>query len=192
VRAVWAAAPPGAAVAFDGPRLTASQPRYVPAAGRAAFTGAYDTVVALTMRVGAPPSEPHSEMVRRIPRNPPESRWIGFQGLRAEKRQFAGKKWPATPNELLLAMQKVVGSSPISRFRDVPATAASQPFWSSPPSGQELAWAKINQMIAEQAPRIPFLWDKAALVQSKDVLGVASAYSAYITTHDLTFTSLKR
>ena len=87
--------------------------------------------------------------------------------------------------------QKVVGSSPISRFREVPATAASQPFWSSPPSGQELAWAKINQMIAEQAPRIPFLWDKAALAQSKHV-GVASAYSAYITTHDLTFTSLKR
>jgi hypothetical protein len=49
-----------------------------------------------------------------------------------------------------------------------------------------------HQMIAEQAPRIPFIWDKAALVQSKDVLGVASAYSAYITTHDLTFTSLKR
>jgi hypothetical protein len=44
-------------------------------------------------------------------------------------------------------------------------------------------------MIAEQAPRIPFIWDEAALVQSKDVLGVASAY---ITTHDLTFTSLKR
>jgi hypothetical protein len=44
-------------------------------------------------------------------------------------------------------------------------------------------------MVAQQAPRIPFLWDKAALAQSKDVLGVASAY---ITTHDLTFTSLKR
>jgi peptide/nickel transport system substrate-binding protein len=44
-------------------------------------------------------------------------------------------------------------------------------------------------MIAEQAPGIPFLWDKAALVQSKDVLGVASRY---ITTHDLTFTSLKK
>ena len=62
----------------------------------------------------------------------------------------------------------------------------------NPPSGQEVAWAKINHMIAEQAPGIPFHWDKAALVQSQDVLGVASAYSAYITTHDLTFASLKR
>jgi len=50
------------------------------------------------------------------------------------------------------------------------------------------AWAKINHMIAEQAPAIPILWDKAALVQSKDVVGVASAY---LTTYDLTYTSLK-
>ena len=26
------------------------------------------------------------------------------------------------------------------------------------------AWAKINHMIAEQAPAIPYLWDKTALV----------------------------
>jgi hypothetical protein len=50
------------------------------------------------------------------------------------------------------------------------------------------AWARINHMIAEQAPAIPFIWDKAALVQSKDVVGVASGY---YTTQDLTFTSLK-
>jgi peptide/nickel transport system substrate-binding protein len=50
------------------------------------------------------------------------------------------------------------------------------------------AWARINHMIAEQAPAIPFIWDKTAAVQSKDVVGVASGY---YTTHDLTFTSLK-
>jgi hypothetical protein len=37
-------------------------------------------------------------------------------------------------------------------------------------------------------PAIPFIWDKTAAVQSRDVDGVASGY--YIT-HDLTFTSLK-
>ena len=31
------------------------------------------------------------------------------------------------------------------------------------------AWAKINHMIAEQAPAIPCIWDKTALVDSKDV-----------------------
>ena len=58
------------------------------------------------------------------------------------------------------------------------------------PAGPERnkAWAEINHMIAEQAPAIPFLWDKVALVQSKDVVGVANGY---YTTHDLTFTSLK-
>jgi peptide/nickel transport system substrate-binding protein len=51
------------------------------------------------------------------------------------------------------------------------------------------AWAKINHMIAEQAPAIPFTWDKTALVQSKDVVGVANGYN---TSHDLSFTSLKQ
>ena len=50
------------------------------------------------------------------------------------------------------------------------------------------AWAKIGHMIAEQAPAIPYLWDKTALVNSKDVVAVANGY---YTTHDLSFTSLK-
>jgi peptide/nickel transport system substrate-binding protein len=57
-----------------------------------------------------------------------------------------------------------------------------------PGTERNQAWARINKMIAEQAPAIPWIWDKTALVQSKDVQGVASGYS---TTHDLTFTSLK-
>ena len=43
-------------------------------------------------------------------------------------------------------------------------------------------------MIAEQAPAIPWIWDKTALVQSSDVNGVANGY---YTTHDLSYTSLK-
>jgi peptide/nickel transport system substrate-binding protein len=50
------------------------------------------------------------------------------------------------------------------------------------------AWAKINHMIAEQAPAIPWIWDKTALVNSKDVVAVANGY---YTTHDLSFTSVK-
>jgi peptide/nickel transport system substrate-binding protein len=50
------------------------------------------------------------------------------------------------------------------------------------------AWAKIGHMIAEQAPAIPYLWDKTALVNSKDVVAVANGY---YTTHDLSYTSLK-
>jgi peptide/nickel transport system substrate-binding protein len=50
------------------------------------------------------------------------------------------------------------------------------------------AWAKIGHMIAEQAPAIPWIWDKTALVNSKDVVAVANGY---YTTHDLSYTSIK-
>jgi peptide/nickel transport system substrate-binding protein len=50
------------------------------------------------------------------------------------------------------------------------------------------AWAKINHMIAEQAPAVPWIWDKTASVASKDVNQVVNGY---YTTHDLSFTSMK-
>jgi peptide/nickel transport system substrate-binding protein len=50
------------------------------------------------------------------------------------------------------------------------------------------AWANINKQIAAQAPGIPWIWDKTALVQSKNVVGVANGY---YTTHDLNYTSIK-
>jgi peptide/nickel transport system substrate-binding protein len=50
------------------------------------------------------------------------------------------------------------------------------------------AWAKINHMIAEQAPAIPWIWDKSAMVASKDVNLVANGYNA---APDLNFSSLK-
>jgi peptide/nickel transport system substrate-binding protein len=73
---------------------------------------------------------------------------------------------------------------------NVPAINAAMNAAALVPAGTERnkAWAKINHMIAEQAPAIPFIWDKAALVQSKDVVGVANGYYA---THDLAFTSLR-
>ena len=50
------------------------------------------------------------------------------------------------------------------------------------------AWAKINHMIAEQAPAIPWIWDKTASVGSKDVAQVVNGSD---TAHDLSFTSLR-
>jgi peptide/nickel transport system substrate-binding protein len=73
---------------------------------------------------------------------------------------------------------------------DVPAINDAMTAASTTPVGKErnTAWAKINKMIAEQAPAIPWIWDKTALVQSKDVQGVANTYT---TTHDLNYSSLK-
>jgi len=55
-------------------------------------------------------------------------------------------------------------------------------------TARNVAWAKINHMIAEQAPAIPWIWDKTALVNSSDVIAVANGY---YTTHDLAYTSIK-
>jgi peptide/nickel transport system substrate-binding protein len=50
------------------------------------------------------------------------------------------------------------------------------------------AWAKINHMVMEQAPGVPFMWDKTAIVFSKDVQGVINDYT---TGTDFTYTSFK-
>jgi len=73
---------------------------------------------------------------------------------------------------------------------DVPAinqamnTAAVTPIGGA----RNQAWAKINHMVAEQAPAVPYLWPNNAAVQSKDVVGVVNGY---YTTHDLSFMSIK-
>jgi peptide/nickel transport system substrate-binding protein len=50
------------------------------------------------------------------------------------------------------------------------------------------AWARIDRMIAEQAPVVAWLWDKLPLLRSADVNGVASEFNS---AWDLTWSSLK-
>ena len=50
------------------------------------------------------------------------------------------------------------------------------------------AWGEIDMMITEQAPAIPFTWDKATSIWSKDVQGAINPYSTQL---DFAFTSLK-
>jgi peptide/nickel transport system substrate-binding protein len=71
-----------------------------------------------------------------------------------------------------------------------PAINAAMKAASTVPVGPERnqAWAKINRQIAEQAPAIPWIWDKTASVGSKDV---NQAINGYYTTHDLSFSSIK-
>jgi peptide/nickel transport system substrate-binding protein len=50
------------------------------------------------------------------------------------------------------------------------------------------AWGEIDKMITEQAPAVPFIWDKTNLIHSKNVNGVGNAsYNAF----DFAFTSIK-
>jgi peptide/nickel transport system substrate-binding protein len=73
---------------------------------------------------------------------------------------------------------------------DVPAINDAMKAASTVPVGPERnqAWAKINHMIAEQAPAIPWIWDKSAFVASKDVNLVGNGYFAG---QDLNYTSIK-
>jgi peptide/nickel transport system substrate-binding protein len=73
---------------------------------------------------------------------------------------------------------------------DVPAINDAMKAGSTVEVGPERnqAWAKINHMIAEQAPAIPWIWDKTASVGSKNVNQVVNGY---FTAHDLNFTSIK-
>jgi peptide/nickel transport system substrate-binding protein len=50
------------------------------------------------------------------------------------------------------------------------------------------AWGEIDRMVTEQAPVIPWIWDKTPLLHSADVNGVASEFNA---AWDLTWTSLR-
>ena len=50
------------------------------------------------------------------------------------------------------------------------------------------AWARINQMIVEQAVAIPYSWDDSFQLSSKDVQGVMNGY---YTTWDLSHSSMK-
>jgi peptide/nickel transport system substrate-binding protein len=73
---------------------------------------------------------------------------------------------------------------------DVPAINQAMKAGVAVPVGEqrEKAWAAVNHMVAAQAPGVPYLWPNSAVVQSKDVVGVASGYYG---THDLSFTSVK-
>jgi peptide/nickel transport system substrate-binding protein len=73
---------------------------------------------------------------------------------------------------------------------DVPAINDAMKAAALTPVGPERnkAWAKVNHMIAEQAPAIPWIWDKSAFVASKDVNLVGNGYFAG---QDLNYTSIK-
>jgi peptide/nickel transport system substrate-binding protein len=51
------------------------------------------------------------------------------------------------------------------------------------------AWGRIDHMITEQAPAVPWLWDKQANIASRNVQGVIAQWNA---SWDLSFTSIKR
>jgi peptide/nickel transport system substrate-binding protein len=56
------------------------------------------------------------------------------------------------------------------------------------PAERAQAWGEVDRAVTEQAPGIPWLWDKQPMLRSADVNGVVSRYNA---SWDLTFTSVR-
>jgi peptide/nickel transport system substrate-binding protein len=73
---------------------------------------------------------------------------------------------------------------------DVPAINNAMTKAAVLPAGPQRykAWGTIDKMVTQQAPAIPYLWDKIPTVESADVRGVINQYA---TSWDLNFTSLK-
>ena len=73
---------------------------------------------------------------------------------------------------------------------DVPAINAAMEDAAllSDPRERASAWAKVDHMVAEQAPAVPWLWDKQPLLRSADVDGAVSEFNAQ---WDLAWTSLR-
>jgi peptide/nickel transport system substrate-binding protein len=73
---------------------------------------------------------------------------------------------------------------------DVPAINNAMKEASTVPVGTERndAWAKVNHMITEQAPGVPYIWDKSATVAATDVQLVQNGYWSGT---DPSYTSLK-
>jgi peptide/nickel transport system substrate-binding protein len=57
-----------------------------------------------------------------------------------------------------------------------------------PGPARDKAWADANTLITEQAPAIPYVWDKQALLQGKGTHGVVAKWNA---DWDLAFTSVE-
>jgi peptide/nickel transport system substrate-binding protein len=56
------------------------------------------------------------------------------------------------------------------------------------PAERNKAWGEVDKAVTEEAPSIPWLWDKQPLLKAKDVNGVINQANA---AWDLTFTSIK-
>jgi peptide/nickel transport system substrate-binding protein len=56
------------------------------------------------------------------------------------------------------------------------------------PAERAKAWGKIDDMVTAEAPSVPWIWDKQALIRSKDVNGAVSEFNSM---WDLSWTSLK-
>jgi peptide/nickel transport system substrate-binding protein len=80
------------------------------------------------------------------------------------------------------------GNSNWSQLDDPAINKAMTDAETLPADQRAAAWGNIDKMVIAQAPAIPWLWDKLAIIRSANVNGVATKFNA---SWDLNYTSLK-
>jgi peptide/nickel transport system substrate-binding protein len=82
-----------------------------------------------------------------------------------------------------------VGNVNYQQFNDPATNAAMKAAGLIPPgAARNEAWAKVDKMVIAGAPAVPVIWDKTAILASKDVQQVPNTYT---TTADLNFSYIK-
>jgi peptide/nickel transport system substrate-binding protein len=80
------------------------------------------------------------------------------------------------------------GNNNLAQLNDPKVDAAMKAASLLEGDARNKAWGEIDKMITNDAPAVPFVWDKTTLVRSKNVNGVPNPYLAL---WDFTYTSIK-
>jgi peptide/nickel transport system substrate-binding protein len=80
------------------------------------------------------------------------------------------------------------GNSNWPQLNDPQINAAIDKAELLPKDQRPAAWANIDKMVLNQAPVVPWIWDKTPLIESANVNGVASQSNIF---WEIPFTSLK-
>jgi peptide/nickel transport system substrate-binding protein len=80
------------------------------------------------------------------------------------------------------------GNNNLAQLNDPKVDAAMKAAALLDGDARNKAWAEIDKMITNDAPAVPFVWDKTTLVRSKNVNAVPNPYLAL---WDFTYTSIK-
>jgi peptide/nickel transport system substrate-binding protein len=103
-------------------------------------------------------------------------------------KDFADPQSMLEPTFAGYAIPKTGLNNNIAQLRDPKVDAAMKKAALLAGPERLKAWGEIDKMITNDAPAVPFVWDKTTLVRSKNVNGVPNPYLAL---WDFTYTSIK-
>jgi peptide/nickel transport system substrate-binding protein len=103
-------------------------------------------------------------------------------------KDFADPQSMLEPTFAGYAIAKTQGNNNLAQLNDPKVDAAMKKAALLDGPERLKAWGEIDKMITNDAPAVPFVWDKTTLIRSKNVNAVANGY---YTAWDFSFTSIK-